>query len=124
MTSIDVSSLLLSLLNQSPDTSSRRFEDEDWSPQQLAASLGLPSTGQAPPTDDDAVPRLSTLHIAAYRGHTHLISSYPEIIDVADQFGFTPLHYAVIRRQKPIVETLLSLGALPSSESKVNDNII
>lgn len=123
MDSIEVSPLLQALITQSPESSSKRFENEDWTPLQLAASLGLPSTAQGLPADDTSVPKLSTLHIAAYRGHTHLIQANAEIIDLQDQFGFTPLHYAVLRRHKPIVEALLSLGALPSSESKVNFNV-
>lgn len=120
MASTDIPSLLIDLISKNPDTAAKRFEDDDWSPLQLSASLGLPVTSHVMATADESVPRLSTLHIAAFRGHTGIISSDPEMTDVQDQFGFTPLHYAVFKRHKPTVERLLSLGAIPSKESQVS----
>lgn len=116
---MEVASILLNLLSQGAESSSKRFEDDDWSPLQLAASLGFPSAAQGLPANDESVPKLTTLHIATCRGHTHLIQTNAEIIDLPDQFGFTPLHYAVLKRNKQITEALLSLGANPSFESKV-----
>jgi len=73
------------------------------------------------PTKSYVVPKLSPLHLAVYSNNIELISTLAAKanINFQDQLGFTPLHYATMRRNKDIVLLLLDLGASAIIESKV-----
>jgi ankyrin repeat protein len=109
-----------------------RIEDEDWTYSQFAASIGVITTPslQSQPTHDStvndlAVPLLSRAHILVHCGNTQSLSSIDKgEISQADQHGFTPLHFAVMRKNLPAVESLLALGADPRAQSNVSTTFL
>jgi hypothetical protein len=75
-----------------------RLLDEDWTPVQVGASLGIGpgspgwgsqanemSLGSGEAIADDAVPRLSALHIAANANHADLVRSLCQTMGVDTQ---------------------------------------
>lgn len=67
-----------------------------------------------------AIPRVTPLHIACRVGDLDLVKLLlPHAdINIQDQWGFTPLHYAVVARKKDVVLHLLSNGASSIITSK------
>ena len=62
--------------------------------------------------------QVSALHIAVRAGHVDIVKLLIVHGDVnrPDQWGFSPLHYATIARNKEIVNILLSNGASATLE--------
>ncbi len=71
------------------------------------------------------IPQVTPLHIAVKTGNLELIKLLlpNSNINKADQYGFTPLHYATVGRKKEVVMLLLSEGASVAAESKVFPNL-
>jgi ankyrin repeat protein len=61
-------------------------------------------------------PGTTSLHQAAEKGDLprvkYLVQSNPRAVNVGDEFGITPLHFAAINNQREVVEYLIAQGAL------------
>jgi ankyrin repeat protein len=109
--------------NNAPDSC---FINEEWNALQLIASLTL--TDEIEILDDVivaganvnhqnkgfSVPCITPLHIAISNENInitkHLIKSNCDV-NILDQYGFTALHYAVLKRNKDLVILLINNGA-------------
>ncbi|THV45654.1 hypothetical protein BGAL_0464g00050 [Botrytis galanthina] len=70
-----------------------------------------------PQTDEDKVKHLNLVK--------HLVSVLPDsVLSLKSAQGFSPLHLAVNRKNIPIIEYLLSVGASPRSRDRQNRNIM
>jgi hypothetical protein len=105
------------------------YTQDDWNPLLYSASVGeleaaryLLSEGADVnfQTQGKVIPQLTALHIAARAGNLEMIKLLTPQCDPnrQDQWGFTPIHYATIARNKEIVSYLLSNGASATIESK------
>lgn len=114
--------------DNSPDSC---FPHEDWNPLQFLSSLeddsGLVGTilnagaNVNRSSSGCCTPSLSSLHIAVSRGRLDVVDQLIKFkcdLNVQDQWGFTALHYAVLKRNTKLILTLTSNGALGSLESK------
>ena len=102
---------------------------DDWSPLQFSASVGdLAATKVLLSEGADvnyqsatkAIPQITALHIAVRAGQLDVVKLLIVHGDVnrQDQWGFSPLHYATIARNKSIVSLLLNNGASAVLASK------
>jgi hypothetical protein len=108
------------------------YNDDEWDPLQVAAAWGnldvvryIIGTGADPNGGKHiersfAVPKMTPIHIAARMNHAEVIKMLGVNGDVnrQDQWGFTPLHYATVNRNKQSVAVLLESGALVMLASK------
>ena len=72
-----------------------------------------------------AIPSCSALHIAIAGERLSIVEQLIKSkcdVNIQDQWGFTPLHYAVVKRNKEIVLLLTSHGALVTLESIKGSN--
>ena len=106
------------------------YPHDDWNPLQFSVSVGntdavriLLSEGAEVnyQSASKAIPQVSALHIAVRAGHVDIVKLLIVHGDVnrPDQWGFSPLHYATIARNKEIVNILLGNGASATLESKL-----
>jgi hypothetical protein len=105
---------------------------DDWNPLLIAASIGdiellkiLLGNGanvNFQNSSSSIIPQVSALHIVVKSciiEAINLLLSQPDIlVNIQDQWGFIPLHYAVLSRSKEVVLLLLNNGALANIESK------
>jgi hypothetical protein len=105
------------------------YPHDDWSPLQYSASIGeidalkvLLSEGAEVnyQSATKAIPQITALHIAVRAGHVDIIKILVMHGDVnrQDQWGFSPLHYATIARNKEVVSLLLNNSASATIVSK------
>ena len=67
-------------------------------------------------------PSVSSLHIAVSRGKLDAVEQLIKFkcdLNVQDQWGFTALHYAVLKRSTKLILLLTTNGAIGSLESKI-----
>ncbi|KAF7880857.1 uncharacterized protein EAF02_006748 [Botrytis sinoallii] len=70
-----------------------------------------------PQTDEDKIKHLNLIK--------HLVSVLPDsVLSLKSAQGYSPLHLAVNRKNIPIIEYLLSVGASPRSRDRQNRNIM
>ena len=107
------------------------YPEDDWSPLQFACSVGdidavrlLLSEGADVNyrSRSMAIPQISSLHIAVRCGHLEivklLVMHARDGINLTDQFGFTPVHYAAVLGDKDILQHLLNYGGISDVKSK------
>jgi hypothetical protein len=105
------------------------YPQDDWNPLLYASSVSeveatryLLSEGADVnfQTQGKVIPQLTALHIAVRAGNLEMVKLLTHQCDPnrQDQWGFTPIHYATISRNKDIVAYLLSNGASATIESK------
>ena len=105
------------------------YPQDDWNPLLYTASVGeveaakyLLSEGAEVnfQTQGKVLPQLTALHVAVRAGNMEMVKLLAHHGDCnrQDQWGFTPIHYATIARNKEIVAYLLSNGASATVESK------
>lgn len=77
---------------------------------------------------DVVTPQATPLHVAVQRNALDVVNQllhHPQINpNVADQWGFAPLHYAEALRNKEMIGLLLSKGASVNSKSEVSCSLI
>lgn len=108
------------------------FPHEDWNPLQLVSSLdnesNLARIIMAAGYDFNCTiagritPSLSPLHIAVSTGRYDIVDQLIKFkcdINLQDQYGFTALHYAVLKRNNEIIHLLIAGGALGNTPSSV-----
>ena len=106
------------------------YPHDDWSPLQFSASVGdLDATKLLLSEGADvnyqsatkAIPQITSLHIAVRAGQLDVVKLLMMHGDVnrQDQWGFSPLHYATIARNKVIVSLLLNNSASAVLKSKL-----
>ncbi|KAF7930900.1 hypothetical protein EAE99_004150 [Botrytis elliptica] len=70
-----------------------------------------------PQTDEDKIKHLNLIK--------HLVSVLPDsVLSLKSAQGYSPLHLAVNRKNIPVIEYLLSVGASPRSRDRQNRNIM
>lgn len=116
-----------------PSITTSVFPNDDFTPLLLATSLGDVSTIQLLLNSsggvdinwqgsNSVIPQVTALHIGVRCGFTEVVKlllMQPDIdVNRQDQWGFTPLHYAIITRNKDIVLLLTNHGCSSTIESK------
>ena len=105
------------------------YPQDDWNPLLYTAAVGeveaaryLLSQGAEVnfQTQGKVLPQLTALHIAVRAGNLEMVKLLAHHGDAnrQDQWGFTPIHYATIARNKDIVAYLLSNGASATLASR------
>lgn len=105
------------------------FYNEDWNALQFISSLNnetndsnqsdldtiknliLSGATLSHQTESKIVPSVSSLHIAVSQERLDIINQFIKIkcdMNLSDQHGFTPLHYAVLKRNEELVLLLVS----------------
>lgn len=113
----------------------KSYPNDDWNALQLACSLGdndvtkhILSEGANSDVQfkSSVVPRVTPLHIACRFGHIDIVKQLLPYADTnkQDQWGFTPLHYATVTRNKDLVLLLLSMGAGATIASKTGSTAL
>jgi Ankyrin repeats (3 copies)/SAM domain (Sterile alpha motif) len=108
------------------------FPHEDWNPLQLLSSLDnesdlaslIMSAGYDLncATMGRVTPSLSPLHIAVSTGRHDIVDQLIKFkcdVNLQDKYGFTALHYAVVKRNNEMILQLIAGGALGNAPSSV-----